>query len=90
MLAVESESANHKPEHEVHQLKPLPFEEAVTVGWQHEAGAESIEQVLHHLLLLWCGRVVPLKHLQHSSILLQRSNITSLETPDFTYGLIKH
>lgn len=64
-----STSANHKPEHEVHQLKPLPPEEAVAVGRQHEAGAESVEQVLHHLLLLRRGRVVPLEHLTHSDML---------------------
>lgn len=52
------------PEHEIHKLKPLPSQEAVSIGWQHEAGTQSIEEVLHHLLLLSCGRVVTFEHLK--------------------------
>lgn len=51
------------PQHEVHELQPLPPEEALSVGWQHQAGAEGIKQVLHHLLFLCCAGVVALKHL---------------------------
>jgi len=54
------------PEHEIHQLKPFPSEEAVPIGWQHEAGTQSVEEVLHHLLLLGRGRVVALEHLTGS------------------------
>lgn len=52
------------PEHEIHKLKPFPSKEAVPIGWQHEAGTQSIEEVLHHLLLLGCGRVVTFEHLR--------------------------
>lgn len=51
------------PEHQVHQLKPLPLEEALPIGWQHEAGAQGVEEVLHHLLFLRRGRVVTFEHL---------------------------
>ena len=62
-LPWEEHSAGDSPEHEVHELEPLPLEEAVPIGRQHEAGAEAVEQVLHHLLLLRRGRVVALEHL---------------------------
>lgn len=51
------------PEHQIHQLKPLPLEEALPIGRQHEAGAQGVEEVLHHLLLLGRGRVVTFEHL---------------------------
>lgn len=59
-----SATAAASPEHEIHQLKPFSSEEAVPIGWQHQAGTESIEEVLHHLLLLSCGRVVTFEHLR--------------------------
>lgn len=52
------------PEHQIHQLKPLPFEEALPIGWQHQAGAQGVKEVLHHLLLLGRGRVVAFEHLR--------------------------
>lgn len=51
------------PEHEVHELQTLSFEEAVSVGRQHQTRTERIKKVLHHLLLLRHGRVMPLEHL---------------------------
>lgn len=55
------------PEHQVHQLKALSPQEAVSITGQHEAGAEGVEEVLHHLLLLGRGRVVTFEHLREGS-----------------------
>lgn len=52
-----------KPEHEVHELKALALQEALAIGAEHQAGAERVKQVLHHLLLLRCAGVVSFKHL---------------------------
>lgn len=51
------------PEHEVHELKALALQEALTIGAEHQAGAERVKQVLHHLLLLRCTGIVSFKHL---------------------------
>lgn len=58
-----SSSSAASPEHQIHQLKPLPLEEALPIGWQHEARAQGVKEVLHHLLLLGRGWVVTFEHL---------------------------
>lgn len=55
------------PEHKIHKLKPFPSEESLPIGWQHQAGAQSIEKVLHHFLFLGCGRVVTFKYLRREA-----------------------
>lgn len=61
--AVRTGGAGSTPEHEVHELKALALQEALSVGAEHQAGAEGIKQVLHHLLLLRGAGVVSLKYL---------------------------
>lgn len=39
------------PEHKVHELQPLPAQEAVAVGGLHERAAQRVEHVLHSFLL---------------------------------------
>jgi hypothetical protein len=51
------------PEHEIHQLKALTLQEALTIGAEHQAGTQGIKQILHHLLLLSCAGIVSFKHL---------------------------
>lgn len=51
------------PEHEVHELKALALQEALSIGAEHQAGTEGIKQVLHHLLLLSGAGVVSFKYL---------------------------
>lgn len=52
------------PEHKIHKLKPFSSEESLPIGWQHQAGAEGIKEVLHHFLLLSRGRVVTFEYLR--------------------------
>lgn len=52
------------PEHEVHQLQPLPLQEAIAVGAEHQAGAQGVKQVFHHLLFLCGAGVVSFENLQ--------------------------
>lgn len=61
---ISTTSYTASPQHEIHQLKPFTSEKAVTIGGQHEAGTQSVKQVLHHLLLFSCGRVVTLEYLE--------------------------
>lgn len=74
-----------KPEHEVHELKALALQEALAIGAEHQAGAERIKQVLHHLLLLRCAGVMPFKHLPNNKSRKEPStNATSSVTiPQF-------
>lgn len=51
------------PEHKVHELKTLALQEALSIGAEHQAGAERVKQVLHHLLLLSGAGVVSFKYL---------------------------
>ena len=48
------------PEHEDHQLEPLPLQEPLPIGRVHEGGAEAVKEVLHHLHLVQAPRLATL------------------------------